>query len=157
MNEGNDNHNFTFSSSYFFAIPNSQSTFTLQFNLWQNETLTAAPPRATVTVTGQVKAGAWANATGSIFATAQVVPLNRLPVILVNKTGEIENLPGYGYRYVGEQRFYAFDLGMGTDLPSGADPWIFRPGLKGVPASRASSLESKALLRAQQHGHISDA
>ncbi len=158
VNWGNDKYNFTLDSSYFFAIPNSQSAFTLVYNLWQNQTLTPTPARVTTTVTGNLKAYTWYNTgVGSgIVASAEVVPLQRLPVVLVNMTGELEGLPGYGYRYTGEQRFSAFDMGMGTDLPPGADPWIFKSGLKGVPDCRASSLESKALLRAQQHGHVSD-
>ena len=37
-----------------------------------------------------------------------------------------------------------FDVGMGTNLPSGADPWIFSTGLNTILESRAAFLNSSA-------------
>ncbi len=139
---GTQNYNFSFQSSYFLPLDNSQSTFTLQYNLWQNQTLSATPPRATVTVTGQIRAYAWANATGSnIFATAQVVPLSRAPLIFVNRTGELLMLPGYGYRYTGAQSFYSFDLNLGS---GGGLPRGFVAGTNVILESKASVFDSAA-------------
>jgi hypothetical protein len=101
----------------FFPLDNTQSTFTVVYNLWQ--TLTPTPARVTTSVTGNLTAYTWWNTTVSsgIVASAEVVPLQRLPVVLVNMTGELENLSGYGYRYTGEQRFYSFDLNINGTAP----------------------------------------
>ena len=138
---GTQNYNFSFASSYFFPLDNTQSTFTLQYNLWQNETLTAAPPRATVTVTGNLKAGAYANATGNIWAIAQVVPLQRLPVVMVNTSSEIANLTGYGLRFEGQQKFDSFDLNFGS---GGSIPYPFKPGVNIILESALSVTRSSA-------------
>lgn len=59
-----------------------------------------------------------------IRGSVTTVALGRMPVTLVNSTGEIQQLPGYGDRWSGDQHFYAFyinvnDSGTGTSLHPG--------------------------------------
>ena len=99
------------------------STVAVPCERWQDQTLTPTPARVTTSVTGNLRAYTWYNTSvgSGIVASAEVAPLQRLPVVLVNMTGELESLPGYGYRCTGEQRFYVFNVGMGGNLPAGAD------------------------------------
>ncbi len=150
LNFGTQNYAFTYNSQHFFPLDNTQSTFTVVYNLWQNQTLTPTPARVTTTVTGNLKAYTWWNTSvgSGIVASAEVVPLQRLPVVLVNMTGELESLPGYGYRYTGEQRFYSFDvnLGSGPGIPAG-----FSAGTNVVLESRTALLNSSANLTMLNH------
>lgn len=142
---GNTGYTFAFGNSYFLPLNNSQRNFALTFNLWQNQSLTNSPARESVSDPGTLTAGAYFNVSGSINAVVQVVPLQRLPVVLVNKTGELENLPGYGYRYIGEQRFYSFDLNLGGSNPGQSSPSIPAPFVQGtniILESREAALNS---------------
>ncbi len=77
-----------------------------------------------------------------MLGNTTIEPAPRSGTLLVNTSSDVENLTGYGYRYTGEQQFYSFDLGMGTNLPQSADPWIFQPGLNVILESRAAFLNS---------------
>ena len=61
---------------------------------------------------------------------------------LMNLSGEVENLSGYGYRYTGEQQFYSFyvNLPNGPSAPTKSDP--FQGGVNLVLESRSSFLNS---------------
>ena len=64
--------------------------------------------------------------------------MTREPVLLVNNSGEVNSLPGYGLRYEGEQQFYAFYL----NVYAGASGTPFQSGENVVLESRASFFAS---------------
>jgi hypothetical protein len=159
-NTGENNWNFTWGSgstglSYLLPLPQSynSSTFTVYFQLWQNNVWTAQSARAFATVTGSVYSYPQPGKPGVVYRTGsgtgiqaevKVQPMNRSNVVLVNTSSDVENLSGYGYRYTGEQRLYGFNLAMGSNLSNGADPWIFKPGLNTILESRSAFLNSTA-------------
>jgi PKD repeat protein len=139
---GSNNYNFTFNDLYYLPLNNSQSTFTLNYNLWQDNTLTATGSRESTTVTGSLNSktiGKYFNTSSSnIWASVQVEPLTRLNTIVVNNTtGEIQNLPGYGWRYSGEQKFDAFDINISN---SAAAPFV--NGVNVILENRADLADS---------------
>ncbi len=127
--------------SYFFPLQAGQTSFPLTFNLWQNQSLTQQPPRATVTVTGSVydRYPQYTPNGAPINASFQIVPLSRAPVLLVNKSADLQNVSGYGLRWIGEQQMFSFDFQMGAGL----GPY-FKPGLNVILESRAAYLQSAA-------------
>lgn len=134
--------------SYFLPLTNQTegSTFKVDLQLWQNGAPGPQSNRSWAQISGTVRNGTviWNNNGTGITARIKVQPLTRAPVILVNASSDVENLTGYGYRYTGEQQLYAFNLNLGSDLPSKADPWIFQPGLNVILESRAAFLNSTA-------------
>ncbi len=78
----------------------------------------------------------------SVDVSATVEPIQWTPILLVNASGEVENLNGYGYRYTGEQRFYSFyvNLPNGPSAPTKAVP--FQSGVNLVLESRSAFLNS---------------
>lgn len=142
VNFGSNNYHFLYNDNYFFPMDNSLTSYSLTYNLWQNQTLTQTPPRVSEnTPTCTFSNNSWCNVSGNIAAVAHVVPLQRLPVVLVNLSSEVKSIPGYGFRYVGEQRFYSFDLNMGS---SPAAP--FQSGTNVILESRTAFLNSSANL-----------
>ena len=136
---GYDNFHFNMYDTYLFPLAAGAGTATLQFDVWQNNTLTTSGAIHQDSLTLPVNLGAsGATNDANLEASARVVQMNRQPVMLVNNTGEVENLPGYGLRYNGEQQFYAFYL----NVYSGASGTPFQNGENVVLESRASFLAS---------------
>jgi hypothetical protein len=140
---GSNNFVFNFGSSSFFPIADSPGSYSFNFALWQNNTLTAQPSRlsgsSTITLYQACNVGcATANLPSGFSGSIAVVKLQRANVVLVNGTNEILNMPGYGYRFEGEQKFYSFDFNMG----SGTIPAPFVQGLNVLLESRQALLNS---------------
>ncbi len=127
---GSNNFVFNYGSSYFFPIPDQAGSFTFNFALWQNQTLTAQPSRlsgsSTINILQSCNVGcATASLPSGFSGSISVVTLSRAPVVLVNQSGEVGFVPGYGYRYGGEQTFDSFSLNLGTNAPS---PFSYNSG-----------------------------
>ncbi len=136
---GYDNFHFNMYDTYLFPLAAGAGTATLQFDVWQNNTLTTSGAIHQDSFTLPVSLGAnSATNDANLEASARVVQMDREPVVLVNNSGEIANLPGYGLRYNGEQQFYAFYL----NVYSGASGTAFQSGENVVLESRTSFLAS---------------
>ena len=137
--------NFTFDDRYFLPVPNFQTSYQINFDLWMNDTQNPVPPDASVSLAGPfnyASIGKWVCLPSSFHITACVAvePLQRLPLVLVNKSGDVVNLPGYGYRYVGQQDFYSVNLNLG------ASPVSIGTTGESLPAGSVTFLESEASL-----------
>ena len=137
--------NFTYNDRYFLPVPNYQTSYQINFDLWMNDTQNPVPPDASVSLAGPfnfTSIGKWVCLPSSFHITACVAvePLQRLPLVLVNKTGDVVNIPGYGYRYVGQQDFYSVNLNLGPSPVS-----IGTTG-KTLPAGSVTFLESESSL-----------
>lgn len=120
VNAGEYNFNFNFGASYFFPVSDVAGTYVFNLALWQNQTLTASSPRATgqtsITLTQSCNVGCTtASLPNGFTGSISVVTIPRAPVIFVNRTGEVANLPGFGYRYEGEQEFDTFAVTVGSN------------------------------------------
>jgi hypothetical protein len=136
---GADNFAFNMNDVYLFPLALGASHESLQFDTWQNNTLTTSGAVRQDTLSISISLGATvATNDGNLEASARVVQMTREPVVLVNNTGEVNRLPGYGLRYVGEQQFYAFYL----NVYAGASGTPFQSGENVVLESRASFLAS---------------
>ena len=132
------------------------SSFSLEFDLWPTGTVSASAASAyDATISGKsTTLGATYYANGGspsnpcpsggthVCASVTVIALERAPLVLMNLSGEVENLNGYGYRYTGEQRFYSFyvNLPNGPSAPTQSDP--FQSGVNLVLESRSAFLNS---------------
>ncbi|MCI4341730.1 MAG: PKD domain-containing protein [Thermoplasmata archaeon] len=130
-----------YGSSFTLPLDNSASGYSIELLLWQTGTLGAEGFHARSYLSGTLtNTGIVSTPTGaSIYATAQVTPMQRVPVVFVNTTNEIENLPGYGERYVGDANgldaFY-------VNMASGTPPTDFQSGLNLVLESQAAIAQS---------------
>jgi hypothetical protein len=128
----------TFNDYYFLPVDNTQSSWSVQFDLWQNQTMTAEGSHVSVDLSGSMTSLAPVSTpSGSGFtATAQLVPMQRTPVILENTTGELQIVPGYGYRFSGSSsQFEAFYINMGSQY---APPSPYAPGVNLVLESQSA-------------------
>ena len=150
--------NFTFYTTYLLPVSDAlnNSHFSLEFDLWPTGTMSASAPSAsdatikgmstTLGATYYTNKGNSSNPCPSggtnVCATVTVVALPRAPLVLMNLSGEVENLAGYGYRYTGEQQFYSFyvNLPNGPSAPTQSDP--FQSGVNLVLESRSAFLNS---------------
>ena len=68
--------------------------------------------------------------------------MTRALVILVNTSSDAKNLTEQDCRYTGERELHAFSMGMGTNLPAGADSRIINQGLTVALESRVACRNS---------------
>ncbi len=123
------------------------SSFSLEFDLWPTGTVSASAASAYDTSIQNAPIGVGDiyttnGAATNVHASVTVIALQRAPLVLMNLSGEVENLSGYGYRYTGEQRFYSFyvNLPNGPSAPTQSDP--FQSGVNLVLESRSAFLNS---------------
>ena len=157
---GNYHQGFTFNFYATYLLPVSDalnnSYFSLEFDLWPTGTVSASAASAyDATIRGaSITLGATYYTNGgnsttpcpsggtNVCATVTVIALQRAPLVLMNLSGEVENLSGYGYRYTGEQQFYSFYMNLpnGPSAPTKSDP--FQSGVNLVLESRSAFLNS---------------
>lgn len=138
LNLGSTGFTATFNDNYFLPVDNSQATWSVEFDLWQNQTMTAEGAHVTVDLSGSMSSQSPVSTPGGsgITATAQLVPMQREPLILENTTGELQNVPGYGYRFTGSSGgFEAFYVNMGTQY---SPPAPFVAGVNIILESQAA-------------------
>lgn len=138
LNLGSTGFTATFNDYYFLPVDNTQSTWSVEFDLWQNQTMTAEGAHVTVDLSGSMSSQSPVSTpSGSgITATAQLLPMQREPLIFENTTGELQNIPGYGYRFVGPVGgFEAFYVNMGTQY---TPPSPFVAGVNVILESQAA-------------------
>lgn len=127
--------------TYLLPVLNSAPSWEIQLNLWETRTSTVEGSHNTTNLTGSMSSLGVVATNPSIDWTvsAQLVYLQRVPVILANTTGELEQLPGYGYRFDGSStQFDAFYVDMNTGSP----PPHYAQGLNVVLASEADMASS---------------
>lgn len=129
------------SASYILPLDNSQSTWTVEFDLI-HVCLASTQQDDWVQLSGSITSTStvWTSSGANANISAQVIPLSRMPTILDNSSGELRNLPGYGPRYYGEQRFYSMYVNVGSITPGSYGP--FQPGMNAILESRTAFLES---------------
>ncbi len=140
---GTQNWGFDFNgASYTLPLDNADSTFTFELQLWHNLDPTGGSKVSlTFTDLPLTRTGPTSFSESGISGSYEVQPLERMPTVLIHGPGETQDLPGYGLRWEGEQRFYAFFLDVsGASGPSSSDP--FTPGENVILESRDSFLTS---------------
>jgi hypothetical protein len=133
------NWTYTFDDQYLLPLnDNGSSSFSIELDLYHqlsgaigNDTTSYLNGSTAATKKLYTPRGSTVNATG------KVVSLSRIPVILFNTTGELENISGYGLRYTGERDFYAIYVNATT---SSLSPFVKGPNL--ILESRESFLDS---------------
>ena len=86
--------------------------------------------------------GSYKGGAGGIWTIfVNTVDLPRSNVLLISQKNETVNIPGYGLRYIGEQRFYAFELYAPTQATYGS--YTLEPGLNTILESRSAFLQSR--------------
>ena len=141
---------FSFNDHYTLPLDNSQPSFQVAFTLYHQ--LDSTPDQGTVTsptlalANGVTWSSNGACNNNACFDVSVVVePMQRAPTVLVNNSGEVENLAGYGPRWIGEQQFYAFYLninGTAPKYPHSPFATGSSPVLNTLLISRASYLET---------------
>jgi hypothetical protein len=145
------NLNFTFNDKYLLPLSNYQtaSSFVVEFDLFHQDVCalqsasqcysndSTLPPSQIV---GSISSTGWLKTPrgSEVNASVRVVPLTREPFVLFNTTEELASLPVYGYRYVGEQQFYAFYVNSNDNY--GGTPFV--SGLNTVLESRKAFLNT---------------
>jgi hypothetical protein len=131
----------SFGDTYLLPVNNSASSWQIEFDLWETATMTSEGSHNTTLLSGSMSSLGVVSTNPSIGWTvsAQLVYLQRVPVIFENTTGELENLPGYGYRYVGSST--AFDA-VYVDMNTASPPADFTTGINVILASQADVASS---------------
>lgn len=136
---GDSSYTGNFNDKFTLPVNNSLSTYTVTFSLYQNDSFQTGSDESGV-LSGPLTSGStvWTATGAALNASIEVAPLPQAHVVLVNDTGELSSLPGYGPRYEGEQRYYAFSINQG------AAEGPFVAGLNIILESRHSYLNSPA-------------
>ncbi|MCI4346473.1 MAG: hypothetical protein L3K07_06960 [Thermoplasmata archaeon] len=131
----------SFGDTYLLPVNNSASTWQIELDLWETATMTAEGSHNTTLLSGSMSSLGVVSTNPSIDWTvsAQLVYLQRVPVVLENTTGELVNLPGYGYRFVGSST--SFDA-VYVQMNSAAPPADYSTGLNVILASQADVASS---------------
>jgi PKD domain-containing protein len=135
--------NVSFNEAYQVPLNNNLSSFNAWFGLSHEDLaangITSVTLDNSTTIQAATSSSGWIStpAGSNINVSVRVMALPRAPFILVNGTEELESLPGYGYRFTGEQQFYAFYVTLGTNASS---PFV--PGLNVILESRKAFLQS---------------
>jgi len=129
---------FTYNVYYQLPLDPGFSDFTLNLWLYLNYDLSSgSEASASLTFANEPGVAQSFNA-GGFNGYAIVYQLSRMPVVLVNSSREVQNLPGYGLRWEGSQQFYAIYLNM-TGSTAGTP---FEPGENLVLVSRSAFVNS---------------
>lgn len=124
---------FTFNAHYQLPVDTSHATNTIRLGIdFSNAAdnayggsydfvVSTNPNAGTQSLYGEDGAGC---ANFCVSGSVTALPLSRVPVTLVNASGEVHNLPGYGPHWHGDRHFYAIYLNV-NDSASGTP---FHPG-----------------------------
>ena len=143
---------FTFNDAYTLPLDNSQTSFQVRFTLYHQQD--ASPNQGSITSPTLALANGVSWSVGGLSTcgnnacfsvSVQVEALQRSPAVLVNNSGELTTLAGYGPRWAGEQQFYAFYLninGSASQYPHSPFATGSSPVLNTLLISRTSYLST---------------
>lgn len=147
---------FTFNDYYTLPLDNTQTNFQVRFTLYHqtdpsnpNQGSINSPTLALANGVSWSVGGLSTCGNNACFSVSvQVQPLQRAQGVLVNNSGELTSLAGYGPRWSGEQQFYAFYLNINGTVSSSYPHNPFQSGTSSNPIlntlliSRASYLST---------------
>ncbi len=133
VNSNNDNYNakdvctswhFTWNMNYQVPLTTSSTTAQITLGVYFTNAATDSYGGSTTFTVSTTDTGPQVMSQDGYSATFRVFSLTRMPVVLFNATNEVQNIPGYGLRWVGDQHVYAFyvnlnDSGAGTPFHAG--------------------------------------
>ncbi|MGI0131599.1 MAG: PKD domain-containing protein [Thermoplasmata archaeon] len=110
---------YSYYVGYQLPVDPTASTIKISLALYQDYSLGSGSAASTsMTFSSDPASGSHTYNQGGFSVVFQVYALARMPVTLLNSTGEVQNIPGYGPHYNGDQHFYAFYL----DIVGGSVP-----------------------------------
>ncbi|HEV2429066.1 MAG TPA: PKD domain-containing protein [Thermoplasmata archaeon] len=142
---------YGYNDFYQLPIDPTASTITIDLNLWQEYSLgNGAAQSDQYTFSSDPSQGVH-SFSGDFGISFQVFHLARMPVVLLNSTGEVPTIPGYGSHWAGDQHLYEFYLTLsdsGTGTP-------FQPGENLLLVSR-TAFGNSSFNRTLGQGRTSD-